>query len=127
MPRLSLLTLCCATLLSLAAGCADPSNAPAPAGGASAPAAASAEKEAAAIQEALAQLPEEDRKIAEAQKTCPIGKDLLGSMGVPVKVDVDGKPVFICCEGCRTALLAKAEKEKAAAAAPAEESKPAQN
>lgn len=125
MPRLSLLTLCCATLLSLVAGCADPSNAPAPTGSSSA--AASAEKEAAAIQEALAQLPEEDRKIAEAQKTCPIGKDLLGSMGVPVKVDVDGKPVFICCEGCRTALLAKAEKEKAAAAAPAEESKPAQN
>ena len=128
MTRVSLSPLCAATLLSVVAGCADPSSAPAPsAGGAPASATAAADKEEAAVKEALGKLSEEDRKIAEAQKTCPIGKDLLGSMGVPVKVDVDGKPVFICCEGCRTALLAKAEKEKAAAAAPAEESKPVQN
>jgi len=124
MTRVSFSSLCLATLLTILAGCAEStttSSVP-PAG-----AAAAADKEEAVIAEVLAKLPEEDRKIAEAQKTCPIGKDRLGSMGVPVKVDVDGKPVFICCEGCRTALLAKAEKEKAAAAAPAEESKPAQN
>jgi Cu(I)/Ag(I) efflux system membrane fusion protein len=34
----------------------------------------------------------------------------LGSMGVPIKVDVDGRPVFICCEGCRDELLAEPSK-----------------
>lgn len=77
------------------------------------PAAAVEDKEAAEIRKALAQLPEADRKLAEEQKMCPVGKSPLGSMGVPIKVDVGGKPVFICCEGCRTALLADYEKKKA--------------
>jgi Cu(I)/Ag(I) efflux system membrane fusion protein len=29
---------------------------------------------------------------------------------VPIKVDVNGQPVFICCEGCRGRLLADPEK-----------------
>jgi len=24
----------------------------------------------------------------------------LGSMGIPVKLMLEGKPVFLCCEGC---------------------------
>ena len=35
---------------------------------------------------------------------------LLGSMGTPIKVDVSGTPVFICCEGCRESLLAEPAK-----------------
>ena len=34
----------------------------------------------------------------------------LGSMGVPLKVDVDGRTVFICCEGCREPLPGRPEK-----------------
>ena len=70
------------------------------------------------IAEALAKLSDEDRKLAEAQKTCPIGGGALGAMGTPIKLDVKGQPVFICCEGCKDAVtddpdgtLAKLKKE----------------
>jgi YHS domain-containing protein len=56
---------------------------------------------------ALAELSPEDRSLAEKQKICPVSGESLGSMGAPLKVDVNGKPVFICCEGCRKELLKK--------------------
>ena len=31
-------------------------------------------------------------------------------MGTPIKIDVKGRPVFICCEGCRDSLLEEPEK-----------------
>jgi len=40
----------------------------------------------------------------------PVTKLELGSMGTPPKVDVDGKQVFLCCEGCRERLLADPDK-----------------
>lgn len=53
---------------------------------------------------ALAKLPATDLPIAEAQLFCPIhAGSRLGSMGVPVKVTLDGKPVFLCCKGCEAA------------------------
>jgi multidrug efflux pump subunit AcrA (membrane-fusion protein) len=56
---------------------------------------------AAKIKANLAKLGEEDRKLAEAQKYCPIEPDnLLGSMGKPVKVVIEGRPVFLCCPNC---------------------------
>jgi Cu(I)/Ag(I) efflux system membrane fusion protein len=58
------------------------------------------------IAAALAELSEEDRALAEKQRICPISEKPLGSMGVPPKVEVDGRTVFICCEGCRKPLLA---------------------
>jgi uncharacterized protein (TIGR03000 family) len=49
----------------------------------------------------LAKLSPEDRKLAEAQKFCVIEEDnLLGAMGVPVKITLKGQPVFLCCKGC---------------------------
>jgi len=49
----------------------------------------------------LAKLSAEDRKLAEAQKFCPVlPASQLGSMGVPVKVILDGQPVFLCCTNC---------------------------
>jgi len=68
------------------------------------------DEEAAAIAEALAKLSPADRALAEKQKNCPVADMPLGSMGVPIKVDVDGRPVFICCEGCREDLLAEPAK-----------------
>lgn len=59
------------------------------------------------VAEALAELSPEDRSLAEKQKICPVTGELLGSMGAPIKVDVNGKPVFICCEGCKEELLKK--------------------
>ena len=65
---------------------------------------------AAAIAEAMAELSEEDRALAEQQKICPVSMEPLGSMGVPMKVSVDGREVFICCEGCTTPLQEDPEK-----------------
>jgi hypothetical protein len=47
----------------------------------------------------------EDRVLAQKQKICPVTGEPLDSMGGPVRVLVNGKPVFICCEGCRGKLL----------------------
>lgn len=52
------------------------------------------------ISQAMAKLPEDDRRLAVAQKVCPVSDQPLGSMGTPIKVTVDGKSLFICCEGC---------------------------
>jgi hypothetical protein len=56
--------------------------------------------EKADMNEAFAELSEVDRKAAEAQKTCPVSGQPLGSMGTPIKVTVEGQDVFVCCEGC---------------------------
>lgn len=58
------------------------------------------------IVQALARLLPADRALARKQRICAVGGEPLGSMGTPVKVDVNGRPVFICCEACRAALLA---------------------
>ena len=52
------------------------------------------------LEAALATLAPADRKRAEAQRFCPISENLLGSMGKPVKVSIDGQLVFLCCAGC---------------------------
>lgn len=52
--------------------------------------------------ENIAKLPSaEDRRLAESQEFCPIEPDnRLGSMGMPFKVILEGRPVFLCCKGC---------------------------
>ena len=55
---------------------------------------------------AMAELSPEDRKEAEAQKFCAVmNTSLLGSMGAPLKLDVKGQPVFVCCAGCKSKAL----------------------
>ena len=58
----------------------------------------------------LAKLPREDQFLAEKQRFCPVQDERLGSMGVPKKLMIDSKSVFVCCKGC----------EKAAQETPAE-------
>jgi len=58
----------------------------------------------------LAELAPEDRALAEAQETCPVSGEPLGSMGAPIKVMVKDRPVFLCCESCRKKLLADPDK-----------------
>ena len=48
----------------------------------------------------IEQLPAEDRQPAKAQAICPVTGAALGSMGVPVKIMLRGKPVYLCCKGC---------------------------
>jgi hypothetical protein len=57
----------------------------------------------------LAKLSVEDRKLAEGQKTCPVGGELLGIMGKPIKLDVDGTAIFICCRGCEKEVMENKE------------------
>ena len=62
------------------------------------------------IEEALAKLSSEDRVLAEKQKICPVTEDPLGAMGMPIKLDVSGNTVFICCDHCEEKLRADPEK-----------------
>lgn len=59
------------------------------------------------MNEAFAELSPADRQLAEAQKMCPVSDQALGSMGTPIKVTVEGREVFVCCEGCVDELKSK--------------------
>jgi Cu(I)/Ag(I) efflux system membrane fusion protein len=66
--------------------------------------------EDAKLNAALKRLAPADRVLAEQQKFCPIlDGSRLGSMGVPVKVMIDGHPVFVCCPSCEASAKSKAE------------------
>lgn len=58
----------------------------------------------------LKELSPEDYKSAMAQHMCAVSGEMLGTMGVPEKVDVKGKAVWICCDGCKDKLLADPDK-----------------
>lgn len=53
----------------------------------------------------LAKLSPEDAASAEKQHVCPVSGEMLGTMGTPKRVDVNGQQVWICCDGCRDQLL----------------------
>ena len=57
------------------------------------------------IEAAFASLSADDRALAMKQKTCPVGGGPLGAMGTPIKVEVAGLEVFICCDHCKEPLL----------------------
>jgi hypothetical protein len=61
-------------------------------------------------QEWLRGLAEADRPRAQRQKTCPVTGKPLGSMGVPPKLAVKGRDVFLCCDGCAGAVGAEPDK-----------------
>jgi Cu(I)/Ag(I) efflux system membrane fusion protein len=56
--------------------------------------------EAEKVAAAMAKLSPENRKLAQAQRFCPIRHEPLGAMGVPVRITLDDKPVFVCCKAC---------------------------
>jgi hypothetical protein len=59
-----------------------------------------------AVQATLSKLGDADRPLAEAQRFCAVQThQRLGSMGVPLKLDVQGQPVFVCCKGCEKKAL----------------------
>lgn len=66
---------------------------------------------------AMATLSDEDREEAEAQKFCVVMKtSLLGSMGAPLKLDINGQPVFVCCAGCKFKAMKNPEQTLATVA-----------
>jgi hypothetical protein len=67
-------------------------------------------KEEAEIERALAELPAEDQQLARRQRVCPVTQLPLGSMGKPDKLEVRGQVVFICCAGCKHALVSEPDK-----------------
>jgi hypothetical protein len=73
-------------------------SADAPAGG------AASGKSDPKIEAALAELSPSDRALAEKQKICPVTDELLGSMGPPKKVTIEGRDILICCDGCEDAV-----------------------
>lgn len=51
----------------------------------------------------------QEQAIAD-QKICLVSGKPLGSMGSPIKVNVKGQDVFVCCKGCVTALQENPQK-----------------
>ena len=69
------------------------------------------------IAEAMAALSPADRKAAEAQKFCAVSTSSpLGSMGTPLKLEIKGEPVFLCCGGCKSKALKNPDETLAAVA-----------
>ncbi|HEV3438989.1 MAG TPA: heavy metal-binding domain-containing protein [Gemmata sp.] len=48
--------------------------------------------------------PDADRQQIAKQKICPVRGEPLDSMGGPVRVELEGKVVFVCCKGCINSL-----------------------
>jgi Cu(I)/Ag(I) efflux system membrane fusion protein len=57
----------------------------------------------------LAKLSPADRASAEKQHVCPVSGDMLGTMGPPLKIEVNGQQVWICCDDCKADLLAASD------------------
>ena len=102
---------CFAALATFASGCQSQTSPPPTEASAHGEADGHAEHEQSAdgesdVTSAMAELSPEDRKEAEAQKFCAVmNTSLHGSMGVPLKLDVKGQPVFVCCGGCKSRAL----------------------
>jgi len=58
----------------------------------------------------LAGLSPEDRAAAEKQHVCPVSGKMLGTMGEPYKVEVNGRQVWLCCPGCEGQLREEPDK-----------------
>ncbi|MFT5527471.1 MAG: YHS domain-containing protein [Pirellulaceae bacterium] len=58
----------------------------------------------------LALLSVEDATAVQKQSVCPVSGEKLGTMGAPLKVEVKGQQVWICCDGCKDAVLASPDK-----------------
>jgi hypothetical protein len=62
------------------------------------------------VKQDLAGLSPDDRELAIAQGSCPVTGKPLGSMGIPPRVVVKGRQLFLCCKGCETTLGSSPEK-----------------
>jgi hypothetical protein len=51
-----------------------------------------------------------DRALAVKQKTCPVTGEALGSMGMPLVIEINGRKIFLCCKGCEAAVRKEPDK-----------------
>ena len=115
----STLLLWAAALVFSLSGCNTPSSGPSPSGQATdahtdhgdhgdhANHGASGQTDMEKMKAELAKLSPEDAESAEKQHMCPVSGEMLGTMGAPQKIDVNGRNVWICCDGCKDQLLEK--------------------
>ncbi len=54
----------------------------------------------------LDMLSPEDRGLAASQRVCPVTGEKLGSMGKPYKMELSGRVIFLCCQGCEEQVKA---------------------
>ena len=59
-----------------------------------------------------------DARAVAAQKTCPVSKEALDSMGGPLKVTRGDRSVFLCCKSCLKDLRADPDKYLGVVTAP---------
>lgn len=100
---MNVIRLAAAAVMAAALGCNKEPGTPAPA-----PPPAAATDEVAAER---AKLDPADRELVEAQEWCVVMKEeRLGGMGPPIKLSINGQPVFICCKGCQRKAEANPER-----------------
>jgi hypothetical protein len=51
-----------------------------------------------------------DQRAISIQKTCPVSREALGSMGTPIKVTRGNRSIFLCCPGCLKEVEAAPDK-----------------
>jgi hypothetical protein len=60
--------------------------------------------------DAVSRLAPEDQQLAKLQGFCAVfTTSPLGSMGTPVKLELNGETVFLCCAGCKGKALRNPE------------------
>jgi hypothetical protein len=52
----------------------------------------------------------QDLDLVARQKTCPVTDEPLDSMGGPVRMEVQGRVVFLCCQGCESSVRKNPQK-----------------
>lgn len=52
---------------------------------------------------------EADQPATQAQGVCPITNQPLGAHGTPIKITVDSRELFVCCQGCVTKVEQNAD------------------
>ena len=108
MSRSKNLLLAVLTLSGMALGCqSQTTSRPIAEGEAQKPAAGQNDSAAEAeIEATLSKLSPEDQALAKSQKFCAVMSDeRLGTMGAPLKLDIKGQAVFVCCKGCSKKAL----------------------
>lgn len=110
MTRVITSLLCSLCVLVVVVGCSKPAADPKAATKVEPPSMGAETDEAAEIAKAMGELPEAERAVAMAQKVCPVGGGALGSMGMPYKVTVKGRDVFLCCKGCKDSIESDPDK-----------------
>ena len=69
------------------------------------------------VEAARAKISPEERTAVEAQEWCAVSADeRLGSMGPPIKIELKGESVFLCCNSCKKKAEADPDKALAKAA-----------